>query len=66
MLRNEDGKPTIGFGAEIIDDLDKSNVTDIGKMIALLRWIEERMGDEGLETVTIDTSFKMFYLKGSR
>lgn len=31
MLRYEDGKPPIGFGAEIIDDLDKSNVTDIGK-----------------------------------
>lgn len=33
-------------------------------IVATLQWIEERMGDEGLETVPIDKSFEEFCLKG--
>lgn len=45
-------------------DLDKSNVTEVMTIVATLQWIEERMGDEGLETVKIDKSFEELCLKG--
>lgn len=48
-------KTSINFGNEIIDDFSMSGVTGVMSLIAV-RWVDERVGDEKMETAFLDCS----------